>query len=391
MAATMPDYIKSRYDIDDLTSSLGLLRIMDERRRITQAQAAEATGLSIGTCNLHFQKLEHIGLIRRAETVTKGRRGRSTIIWELDRVRNFCLLLLFDVPFLYASLVDFEGKVVLEAREDLTGTTDGGALETRIGEFMEAALGHAKEVDGHIRQVFVGMPGSLCPHSGIVINSALFPVLNGMNFKVLMEQRYGLPCYSLGLGFYHGEIRHLPPETRTFVLEWNLGVRAVAGVGERVISHVNQESLLSEIGHIVIERDGKRCHCGKKGCLEAYTGGWTMIEALGDGHVQSLEAFCDAVLKGNAKALGIAKEAAFTFGKTLTWPLQTMRSERLIISGPLSRIFPMVRNEFVEGLATIFTAAEIAGLNPVSSNDPFAAMQYGAYRCARRKFFYPDD
>ncbi len=235
------------------------------------------------------------------------------------------------------------------------------------------------------------MPGSLCPHSGIVINSALFPVLNGMNFKTLMQQRYGLPCYSLGLGFYHGEIRHLPPGTRTLVLEWNLGVRAVAGVGERVISHGNQESLLSEIGHVVVERDGKLCHCGKKGCLEAYAGGWAMIEALGDGQIQSMEAFCDAVLGGNAEALKIAGAAAYTLGKSLTWTLQIMQSKRVIISGPLSRIFPMVRGEFVDGLATIFTAAEIAGLNPVSSNDPFAAMQYGAYRCARRKFFYPDD
>lgn len=390
MATTMPDYIKSRYDIDDLTSSLSLLRIMDERGRTTQTQGAEAMGLSIGTCNLHFQKLEHVGLIRRVETVTKGR-GRSTIIWELDRPRNFCLLLLFDVPFLYASLVDFDGNVVLEQREDLTGTTDGDELEKRIDEFMVDALGHVEEADGRVRQVFVGMPGSLCPHSGIVINSALFPVLNGMNFKTLMQQRYGLPCYSLGLGFYHGEIRHLPPETRALVLEWNLGVRAVAGVGERVISHGNQESLLSEIGHVVVERDGRPCHCGKKGCLEAYAGGWAMIEALGDGQIQSMEAFCDAVLGGNAEALKIAGAAAYTLGKSLTWTLQIMQSNRVIISGPLSRIFPMVRGEFVDGLATIFTATEIAGLNPVSSNDPFAAMQYGAYRCARRKFFYPDD
>jgi predicted NBD/HSP70 family sugar kinase len=390
MAATMPDYIKSRYDIDDLTSSLGLLRIMDERGQISQAEAAEATGLSVGTCNLHFRKLEYIGLIRRVRTVSKGR-GRSTSIWEFDRVGNFCILLLFDVPFLYASLVDFGGKVALEWREDLSGIADSVALEGRVIDFMEAALGRAKEVDGHVRQVFVGMPGSLCPHRGIVINSALFPVLDGMNFQSLMQERYGLPCYSLGLGFYHGEVRYLPPETRAFVLEWNLGVRAVAGVGERVISHANQESLLSEIGHIVIERDGKPCHCGKKGCLEAYASGWAMIEALADKKIQSLEAFCEAVLGGNSQALEIAAKAAYLLGEKLTWPLQTMQSKRLIISGPLARIFPMVRNEFVKGLGTIFTDAEIAELNPVSSSDPFAAMQYGAYRCARRRFFYPDD
>ncbi len=390
MAKTMPDYIKNRFDIDDLTSSLGLLRVIDERGQISQAEAAEAVGLSFGTCNLHFRKLEHVGLIRRIKNISKGR-GRSTGIWELDREGNFCLLLLFDVPFLYASLVDFGGKVVLEQREELSGIAESAALEGRIGDFMETALGRAGEGGGRIRQVFVGMPGSVCPHRGIVINSALFPVLDGMNFKALMQQRYGLPCHSLGLGFYHGEIRYLPPGTRAFVLEWNLGVRAVAGVGERVISHVNQESLLSEIGHIVIERNGKPCHCGKKGCLEAYASGWAMIEALGDENVQSLEAFCEAVLGGNSRALEIAGDAAYLLGKKLTWPLQTMQSKRLVVSGPLSKIFPLVRERFVEGLRLIFTDAEIAELNPVSSSDPFAAMQYGAYRCARRQFFFPDE
>jgi predicted NBD/HSP70 family sugar kinase len=390
MAKTIPDYIKSRYAIEDLTSSLGLLRIIDERGQITQAQGAEAMGLSIGTCNLHFQKLEHVGLIRRVETVTKGR-GRSTIIWELDRGRNFCLLLLFDVPNLRASLVDFDGKVVLERQEDLDSITDSGLIERMVEDFMETALGHVQEADGHVRQVFVGMPGILDPYSGIVLNSATFPVLKGMDFKMMMQQQYGLSCHLLGLGFYHGEVRHLPAETRAFVLEWNIGIRAVAGVGERVISHANKESLLSEVGHVVIERNGKPCHCGRKGCLEAYTGGWEMIEALADEHVQSLEEFCDVVLGGNTKALEIAGAAAYTLGKSLTWTLQVMQSKRLIVSGPLSRIFPMVRDRFVEGLSTIFTDAEIAQLNPVSSNDPLAAMQYGAYRCARRKFFYPEE
>jgi predicted NBD/HSP70 family sugar kinase len=165
----------------------------------------------------------------------------------------------------------------------------------------------------------------------------------------------------------------------------------VAGVGERVISHVNQESLFSDMGHIIIERNGKQCHCGKRGCLEAYTSGWAMIEALNDSDIQSLETFSEAVLGGNVQALEIAKKAAYLLGKELCWPLQTMQSKRLIVSGPLSSIFPLVRDSFLDGLKTIFTEEQIVQLNPEASSDPFAAMQYGAYRCARRRFFYPND
>ena len=391
MATAIPDYIRKRYALEDLTSSLPLLRVLDGLGRFSQIQAAKALGISPGACNVHFQKLEHAGLVRRVETVPTGGRGRSTIIWEMNGRKNYCLLLLFATPNLHASLVDFDGKTVLEKRENLAGISDREMLDEKVALFMQEAIRHAGQARGHIRQVFVGMPGIIDPHSGVVVKSETFPAYNGFDFKRLMLERYGLPCHLLGLGFYHGEIRHLPPETRAFVLEWNYGVRAVAGIGERVISHGNKESLLSEVGHVVIVRDGRPCHCGGRGCLEAYAGGWAMIDMLADGSVQSLEDFRDAVLGGNPKAVGVASEAAFVLGKSLTWPLQVMRSQRLIVSGPLAPIFGVVRDEFVRGLSTIFTREQIDRFDPVASRDPFAAMRYGAYRCARRKFFYPDE
>ncbi len=35
--------------------------------------------------------------------------------------------------------------------------------------------------------------------------------------------------------------------------------------------------MAGEIGHMVIERDGKLCNCGSRGCLEAYFSGWSLI------------------------------------------------------------------------------------------------------------------
>ena len=391
MGKPIADYVKKRFAIDDLTSSLPLLQLLDERGEATQAQGAEAMGVSIGTCSMHFQKLEHIGLVRRAHRIIKDK-GRSTIIWELIKDNNFHLLLIFSIPFLKASVVDFEGNIVLEKCEDLTGIANTAAVEERVDEFVATAISKVRETHGHIRQVMVSTPGILEPRSGIVVNIANFPVLNGMDLRSLMRQRHGLPCHcgTIGTTLYYGEIQHLPPNAHVMVIHWNLGIGAVSGEGEQVVSHANRDALLSEMGHVRLVQNGNPCHCGQRGCLEAYVGGWAMIDALSDRRIQSLETFSRAILDGQAAATTIAKEAAYTLGKNSVWPLQIMQSDRIVITGFLSNIFPVVRDRFIEGLGVFFTEDEISAFDPVGSLDPTLALQQGAFHYARRQFFHPD-
>ncbi|MFA6172589.1 MAG: ROK family protein [Kiritimatiellales bacterium] len=391
MTRILPSYIKNHLSLESLNSSRPLLQWIEKEGAVTQTNAAKAVRLSGGTCNLHFQKLEHMKLIHRVDTVNQGR-GRSTIIWELEQGKNFCLSLVFDVPFFQAALVDFSGRVLMEQREDMTGLAGRKALERQLDKVVKAALACAHKAGGHIRQAFVGVPGILDPVSSVVVNAANFPVLNGMDFKTRMQDRHGIPCYcgSLGLAFYYGEIESLPPDARALVIYWDLGVGAAAGVGERVVSHHHSDLLLSEFSHVRIERDGRLCHCGRRGCLEAYVGGLAMLEALDSPDVKSLDQFMKAVLAGNADSVRVANDAAYRLGRNLCWVQQVMQSERLILSGPLSVIFPVVRPAFIKGLSEMFNEAEIAALNPEASGDAQAAMRRGAFRLARRLFFYPE-
>jgi predicted NBD/HSP70 family sugar kinase len=191
------------------------------------------------------------------------------------------------------------------------------------------------------------------------------------------------------MAFYYGELEQLLPDTHAMVLHWDLGIGVVAGVGERIISIGSEEWLLADIGHIRIAKNGRACHCGGKGCFEAYTGGWSMIEDLDREDIKSLADLRQAIEAGDADALETARKAAFTIGKNLCWPIQVRGSERLIITGPLSPIFRHVRDSLIEGLATLFSAEEIAALDPQASTDPQLAMQRGSARLARRMYIYP--
>lgn len=390
-ARVLPAYVRNHLSLEDLGSSRALLRWIDGEGGVSQMQAAKAVGLSGGTCNLHFQKLEHMGLIRRVDALARGR-GRSTIVWALDQKKNFCLSLVFDVPFFQASVVDFSGGVLWDKRMDMTGITGRAMLEECLDDVTGEALRHVRKAGGCVRQAFVGVPGILDSVHGMVLNAINFPALNGLDFRTRLRERFGIPCYCgpLGLAFYYGEVGALPPDTRALVFHWDLGIGATAGVGERVVLHHRSDLHLPEFAHVRSERDGRLCHCGRRGCLEAYVGGSAMIAMLDNPEIRSLRQFIEAVLAGAKEPLRVAGEAAFRLGKDLYWVQQVMQSERILVSGPLSVIFPAIRPAFLRGLSKMYNETEIAAFNPQASTDAQTAMRHGAFRLARRLFFYPE-
>ena len=50
----------------------------------------------------------------------------------------------------------------------------------------------------------------------------------------------------------------------------NNGVFLCIGTGIGGVTILNHEIITSEFGHMIIQKEGKRCHCGRKGCFETY-------------------------------------------------------------------------------------------------------------------------
>lgn len=396
MRQGIPDYIKHRLDLEDLTSSRPLLRLIDARGPLSQPEATDQLQLSKGTCNLHFQRLEHEGLLRRVGRIRQGR-GRPIIVWDVDRKANFHVTLVFDVPFFETSLVDMEGVVIDQRRESLDPEAGRPVLLRKIHATMKRAQRLAGERGGRIRQVVAGLPGLLDPSTGAVVRAVNFPALDGLDLQTGLPPRYGVPCYagSLGVVFYYGETEDLPPTVTAMVIHWDLGVGVVFGRGGRLlVPHAElspSHAEIPEVGHVRVVRNGRRCHCGRQGCLEAYTGGWALLHELRDTPIRTVDDLVQAVRTGDPTALRAARRAAHLLGKHLVWPIQLMGVQRIVGTGPLAPVFDATRDAFCRGLATLLNPAEISALSPTASPDPQTRMQHGAFLLAQRLFLYPEE
>jgi glucokinase len=173
-----------------------------------------------------------------------------------------------------AVVVDADGKAHGEVRQPTP--TSGGP--TDVAAAIEDAMREAASAAGvkpeDLRGVGIGSPGDANGETGVVSSArnlpgweGSFPLGETLSKALGTQVRVGNDVqvavegeYALGAGRRYPSL---------------LGVWWGTGVGGGIVLDGKPwlgRGAAGEIGHIVIERGGARCPCGRKGCMEAYAG-----------------------------------------------------------------------------------------------------------------------
>ncbi|MGI8460019.1 MAG: ROK family protein [Solirubrobacterales bacterium] len=173
-----------------------------------------------------------------------------------------------------AAVVDGRNKVIGESRRP---TPHEGGPKDVADAMTEALLASATAAGiepGELRGVGVGSPGAVDEATGRVSSAKNLPGWGGsyalgprLSEAIGTDVRLGNDVqvavngeFSLGAG---REFKSL------------LGVWWGTGVGGGIILNGKPwlgRGAAAEIGHIVVKRGGRRCPCGRRGCMEAYAG-----------------------------------------------------------------------------------------------------------------------
>ncbi len=185
-------------------------------------------------------------------------------------------------------VVDADSAVLGQARHPTP--TSGGPADVAVA--MAAALREAAEAAGiepaALAGVGVGSPGAIDADAGTVSGARNLPGWAG-SFPLadVLGEQLGTPV-SLGndvqvatdaevaLGAGRG-YRSL------------LGVFWGTGVGGGIVLDGKPwlgRGAAGEVGHMVVKRDGRRCPCGRRGCIEAYAGRAAMEARAREKHAE---------------------------------------------------------------------------------------------------------
>lgn len=147
-------------------------------------------------------------------------------------------------------------------------------------------------------------------------------------------------------------------------IEITLGTGVGSGIvinGQLVYGH---DGFAGELGHVIVEKDGRPCGCGRKGCLEAYCSATgvarTAKERLAqsdapsllrniEGDITSKDVY-DAAVQGDAIALDIFQFTGRLLGEALANFVAFSAPEAIILFGGLTKSGDYIMNPIREAL-----------------------------------------
>ena len=235
---------------------------------VSRREVADALGIDLRTAASYLEELTRSGLFR-SETAPAGGKGRPGLVYRsnADELAFLGLLLSQDLA-LQATAVDAAGNVLREEVFRLSGEGSRLAVFTAIRDCAER---------------FRSVGGKRLYGIGLAISRWLQPPLAGedtyANLSDYLEREIGVAvhrdvninalayAWSVKLGIMDLAVVHTG-----LVIEFGL----VRG-GEPERDFARREAWLS---HLCVNPKGRRCYCGKYGCLENYVTSGALRERL---------------------------------------------------------------------------------------------------------------
>lgn len=162
-------------------------------------------------------------------------------------------------------------------------TEPGKGAADFVRRLTKVVLAFRRDYGRRLVSIGIGAAGDVDPERGFIRFS---PNLAWRNVRLAgpLKKLTGLPCFMendanmAAWGAFELELRRKKKNIIALTLGTGIGSGLVFG-GE--LYHGANGSA-GEAGHLKVQRDGRPCHCGAKGCLEAYCGSYAIMARAGE-------------------------------------------------------------------------------------------------------------
>lgn len=247
-----------------LMQKMNRLKVLNYVRKhpdCSRPEIARETGLSLASITNVTSYLLDIGILSENGTEIVGRVGRKRTLlrFSKDAYSLICVFLSEDYINIYVT--DLLGNPT----EKIRHTTENLSSEEVVELIKDALLKIITQTNkNQILGIGVSISGLVLENSRFIFSSKF--KWKSFDIKSILEDATDIPVFVYNISPVRATW-HFNKESKKdnmLFLDLENGIGAVWYSEGRIIS-----SVLGEIGHTTVEKDGEPCFCGSRGCLEA--------------------------------------------------------------------------------------------------------------------------
>lgn len=223
----------------------------------------------------------------------------------------------------------------------------------QILNMMEKAI-RAVLAQHEVHTIGIGFPGFIDPATKILAQSPNLSGLKNVNLAGNLAQRLGIKVVveNDANAAAYGEY-HLAGKPAGGLIYFGLGT----GVGGGFIDasgklYSGQHGVAMEVGHIIIEPNGRLCGCGNQGCMEQYASASGVSISYFNATTQQHTAAEIARLAkgGDQSAIAAYELAANALAQTLASIVKVIDVKNVVIGGGMAAAWSLMQKPFKQRL-----------------------------------------
>lgn len=331
-----------------------VLRAVQRREATSRVDLVRTTGLSRTTVSSLVGQLVRDGLLversQRGDTTPPPQGGRPPTRLSLNPEAGAVLGVHLGHDVIRTVLADLSGGVLAE---DVT--------EFDVDHRADAALAFLTDVAASLVETS-GAPRDRLLGVGVAVSTpvptssdrrpSLLPDWQEVDVAGALQARLGLPVH-VGNDANLGAMAE-----RTFGAARGashlLYVMLSNGIGAGLVLsgrlHTGSTGTAGELGHVVVEPDGRPCRCGNAGCLETVAGGPALAAAYGG----SLPDLLRGCAQDDPRAQQVLADAGRAVGAALAGVCSVLDPELVVVGGTTAAagapLLDALRASLVQGL-----------------------------------------
>ncbi len=318
---------------------------------------AERLGFSRSRANALIAGLIEQGLLAEAgpQASTGGRRPE-----QLQLHAELGVLLAVDIGATSLDVAVMQPDLTVLARhaEAIDVREGPGVVLARVRQRLRELL-QARGIPGRrVLGIGMGVPGPVNFEAGQLVNPPLMPGWDSFSIRDYLREDYAAPVFvdnDVNL-MALGELWRLQRGLSNFLV-----IKVGTGIGCGIVCHGEvyrgAAGSAGDVGHICVDQQGPRCHCGNVGCVEAMAAGPAIVRmaqaAAERGESPALAAVLrtqgriEAIDVGHASRAGdvvanaIIQRAGSLIGQMLASVVNFFNPSHVFIGGGITQIGPL--------------------------------------------------